>query len=77
MSFDQTEIERVVLRAVLELNPSHLTSAELALKLAGDRDEDEEIREAIRDLRSSGVFRPNGDVVVPTYAALRTAELLL
>jgi hypothetical protein len=72
-------VERVVLEEVLALHPDHLTISELVLKVAADRDqsEGEEIRHAIRDLRASGLLRYVDDVVEPTYAALRTAALLL
>lgn len=76
---EHTQVERAVLEEVLNLHPDHLTIHELVLKIGADRDvlDGETIRHAIRDLRASGLLRYVGDVVAPTYAALRAAFLLL
>ena len=76
MSFDQQQVERAVLEVVIELHPDHLTPSELVLKVAGERDESEEIRHAIHDLKGCGLFRFTGEVVEPTHAALRAFALL-
>ena len=62
---------------VLDLHPEHLTVAELVLKLARDRELSDEMRipEAIRDLRASGLLGQSEDVVRPTHAAVRMADL--
>lgn len=79
MSHDDThtQLERAVLEEIIELHPDHLTPSELVLKMAGARDEDEEVRRAICDLKASGLLRYVGDVVAPTHAALRAFSVLL
>lgn len=80
MSHDDkyTQLERTVLEEILRLDPRHLTIPELVLMIGADRDqsEGEDIVHAIRDLRATGLLRYVGDVVAPTYATLRVAELL-
>jgi hypothetical protein len=70
-------VEHAVLMAILDLHPEHLTAAELVLKVAGERNqsEPEEIRQAIRDLKGSSLLRCAGNVVEPTHAAVRAAEV--
>jgi hypothetical protein len=74
------ELERTVLTEVVELHPELLTIPELILRIARrpeDETTKEEIRNAIRDLRRSGLLRYRGDEVVePTHAALRAFDLL-
>lgn len=73
-----TQIEQVVLEMVLELHPNHLTADELILEVAGERDptEPDYIRNAIRDLKGSGLLRYIDEGVAPTHAALRAGTLL-
>lgn len=75
---EQTQIEQAVLEMILELHPDHLTRAELVLKVASDQDgsEADNIRNAIRDLKCSGLVRYVGEVVAPTHSALRAGTLL-
>jgi hypothetical protein len=70
-------LEHAVLMMVLDLHPEHLTIAELVLKLTRDREPSDEMRipEAIRGLRASGLLRQSEDVVGPTHAAVRMADL--
>lgn len=75
VALDQKQVERAVLEEVIDLHPDHLTPSELVLKMSGERDEDEELRDAIRDLEGSGLVRRIGGVVAPTHAALRAATL--
>jgi hypothetical protein len=75
------ELERTVLTEIVELHPELLTIDELILRVARHpRDETtkEEIRNAIRDLRRSGLvrYRDDDEVVEPTHAALRAFDLL-
>ena len=74
------DLERTILTEVIELHPELLTIAELILWIARrpeDERKKEEIRNAIRDLRRSGLVRYRDDEVVePTYAAVRAFELL-
>jgi hypothetical protein len=76
---EQKQIERAVLEEVLELHPDHLTPTELVLKMSAgpDRSEGEAIEHAIRDLSGSGLLRYVGEVIAPTYAALRVAALVI
>lgn len=75
MPLDVAQVELAVLNEVIELHPDHLTPSELVLKMAGDRCEDEEIRDAIRELKGSSLLRYIGEVVAPTHAALRASAL--
>jgi hypothetical protein len=76
MSLDVEQLERAVFEEIIELHPDHLTVAELVLRMSGERDEGGEIGEAIRDIKGCGLLRYVGDLVVPTHAAVRAAELL-
>jgi hypothetical protein len=70
-------LEHGVLTMVLELHPEHLTSAELELKINGYQETlADSFRQAIRNLKGSGLLRPDSDVVEPTHAAVRMNELL-
>lgn len=61
---------------VVELHPDHLTPSKLARKMSGERDEGEQLRDAIHELKVSSLFRCDGNAVAPTHAALRAAALL-
>jgi hypothetical protein len=76
MALDPKQVELAVLLEVVELHPNHLAPDELVLRLSGKRDEEEELRDAIRGLKGSGLFRDIEDVVAPTDAALHAAALL-
>ena len=76
MALDPKQVELAVLLEVVELDPDHLTPDELVLRLSGQRDEEEELRNAIRGLEGSGLLRDIGDAVAPTDAALHAAALL-
>lgn len=71
-------LQHAVFTTILDLHPEHLTVGELVLKMRGERQpfDDDPIREAIRDLRGCGLLRPASDVVEPTHAAVRAAEIL-
>ncbi len=79
LSQGATQLERAILELVVELHPDHLTVAELILKVADDQDHSEggAVKEAITDLRSSGLLRYIDDTVAPTHAALCAVALLL
>lgn len=78
MSFDPMQVEVAVLLEVIALHPDHLlTTSELIRKMSGERDEDRELRDAIRELKGSGLLRSIGEVLAPTHAALRAHTLLL
>lgn len=71
-------LEHAVFTMILDLLPEHLTGAELALKVAGkqDRLDSLAVQQAIDTLGDAGLVRHGGDVVEPTHAAVRAAELL-
>ena len=76
MAASQEQIERVILEIVMELHPDHLTAPELVQKVAEERDEREEVAEAIRDLKSVRLLEDIDTTVVPTDAAIRAVALL-
>lgn len=71
-------LEHAVFTMILDLHPQHLTSAELALKVAGrqDRLDSLAVQQAIDTLGDAGLARHGSDVVEPTHAAVHAAELL-
>jgi hypothetical protein len=74
-------VERVVLEEVIELLPVRMTVSELCSWIAAnseDHREVETIREAIRDLKRSGLLRYRNDdqVVEPTQAVVQAFALL-
>jgi hypothetical protein len=77
MALEKMRHDRAVLELVLAFHPEHLTVSELVLKMASGREEEEEIANAIRDLKGSGLVRCVDNLVVPTHSALQAAELLL
>lgn len=73
--------ERMVLEEVVELHPERLTISELILRFATDPTDAakiEKIRQAIQELRRSGLvrYRDDDEVVEPTHAAIRAFLLL-
>lgn len=75
------QLERTILAEIVQLHPELLTIPELILRIARqptDEAAKEEIRNAIRDLRRSGLarYRDDDEVVEPTHAALRAYDLL-
>jgi hypothetical protein len=73
-------LEAVLLEIAVELHPQKLTAKELALKIVGDADDAREVEtaaQAIRGLREFGLFADgDGEIVMPTPAALRAVALL-
>jgi hypothetical protein len=77
---DTAPIEKhveVVLTEIIILHPDHLTSEELVVRLEdGPSNTDRvAILDSLQELKRSGLTRRNGDVVEPTHAALRAAEV--
>lgn len=75
------DLERTTLMEVIELHPERLTIDELIIRTATDPDDFKKadpIRQAIRDLRRSGLvrYRNDDELVEPTHAALAAYELL-
>jgi len=70
---------RAVLDRVLELHPTHLRVVELVLEITAGADESFEgsdaIERAVRDLTGAGLLHCPGGIVMPTNAALCSAEL--
>ncbi len=71
--------EARVLRGVLEVHPVLLTTAELVRELAGEQagfSDRDAIERAVRDLGGVGLLHQQGELVLPTRAALHFIELL-
>lgn len=78
-SADDTTIEAAVLRQLLALHPVQMTVDELSRELGGDSADfahTDAVERAVRELTGSGLAHRNGDVVIPSRAALRLDELL-
>jgi hypothetical protein len=72
-------IEAVVLRQLLALHPIQLTVGELAREIGGeaaDFAQTDAVERAIDQLAVTGLLHVNGNVVLPSRAALRFYELL-
>jgi hypothetical protein len=72
-------IEAAVLRQLLALHPVQLTLGDLLREVAGkprDFASKDGVERAVRDLIAAGLVNRNGDVVLPSRAALRFDELL-
>jgi hypothetical protein len=70
-------VERALLSEILFLHPDHLTSEELVLKMEDGQSDTGgvAILDALQALKRSGLVRLNGEVLEPTYAALRAAAI--
>lgn len=76
---DDAAIEAAVLRQLLTLYPVQLTQDEVVREVAGEPDEfalRDAVERAVRELCAAGLAHRNGEVVVPSRAALRLDELL-
>lgn len=70
------KIQHAILAEVLTLHPDHLTTEELVLRMEDTGDAHRvALIDMLRALKSFGLVRINGEVVEPTYAALRCAAL--
>ncbi|HEX6687918.1 MAG TPA: hypothetical protein VF085_04550 [Solirubrobacterales bacterium] len=75
---DDAMIEAAVLRQLLDLHPIQLTLAELIREIVGestDFAQTDAVKRAVRQLTAVGLVNCNGDVVLPSRAALRFYEL--
>lgn len=75
---DDTALEAAVLSRLLDLHPVQLTYAELVRELAGDAagfEQSDAVGRAVDELATAGLAHRNGDVVLPSRAALRMEEL--
>jgi hypothetical protein len=71
-------IEAAVLRQLLALYPVQLTLKELDREIAGEESEFalvDAVERAVRELTAAGLVHRNGEVVLPSRAALRLDEL--
>jgi hypothetical protein len=67
----------VVLIEIIILHPDHLTHEELIVRLEDVPSDTDRVAilDSLQELKRAGLVRQNGDVVEPTYAALRAAEI--
>lgn len=75
---DDTALEAAVLSQLLALHPVQLTLAELIREVAGEPagfEQSDAVERAVRQLTAAGLAHRNGDVVLPSRAALRMEEL--
>jgi hypothetical protein len=76
---EDATVEAAVLRQVLALHPAQVTLEELVREVAivpeAFEDRDAIVR-AARDLTRAGLLHRSGELVIPSRAALRFAELL-
>jgi hypothetical protein len=70
-------VEHSLLSEIIILHPDHLTSEELVVRMEdGPSDTGRvAILDTLQVLKRSGLIRFNGEVVEPTYAALRAAAI--
>jgi hypothetical protein len=71
--------EAAVLRQLLALHPIQLTLEELSREIAGEEADfasKDAVERAVRELTAAGLVHRNGEVVLPSRAALRLDELL-
>jgi hypothetical protein len=76
---DDAAIEGAVLRLLLALHPAQIAFEELLREFAagpGDFAQRDALERALRDLAAAGLLHRNGDLVLPSRAALRFGELL-
>jgi len=75
---DDEAIEAAVLRQLLALYPVQLTIKELKREIAGEENDFalvDAVERAVRELAAAGLVHRNGEVVLPSRAALRLDEL--
>lgn len=78
-SAEDEAIEAAVLRQLLALHPVQLTLDELSREIGGegaDFTSRDAVERAVRELAAAGLVHRNGEVVLPSRAALRLDELL-
>lgn len=70
-------LEQAFLSEIVGLHPEKLTTDELALRMADGPGEADRIAvgDRLQELQRDGLIRLNGEVVEPTHAALRAAEI--
>lgn len=76
---NDTATEAAVLQQLLFLHPAQVSFDELLREVADEPDRFEqrdEVERAVRELGVAGLLRREGELVLPTLAALRGDELL-
>lgn len=71
--------EEAVLGLLLDLHPAQLTLAELVCEVSGGRSDfaaTDPVERAVLKLSAAGLLNRNGEIVIPSRAALRFYELL-
>jgi len=71
-------LENALLDEILIQHPDRLTQDELILRMEGGPNDTDRIAvlDALQELKRSGLIRLNGEVVEPTLALLRAAEII-
>ncbi len=70
-------LEGAILLEIVSRHPGHLTTDELVLRVA-DRSSGADrtaVGDRLQELKRDGLIRLNGEVVEPTHAAVRAAEI--
>lgn len=76
---EDAKVEAAVLQQLLALHPTQLSFEELLRELdieATDFTQRDAVERAVRELTAAGLTRRNGELVLPTRAALRLDQLL-
>jgi hypothetical protein len=76
---EDTAVEAAVLRQLLALYPAQVTFEELVREVGGepqDFSRRDAVERAVRDLGAVGLLHRNGELILPSRAALRLDELL-
>lgn len=76
---NDTATEAAVLQQLLFLYPAQVSFGELLREIADEPDRFEQrdgVERAVRELGAAGLLRREGELVLPTLAALRCDELL-
>jgi hypothetical protein len=76
---EDTMIEAAVLQQLLALHPVQLTLSDLKREIADENSEfalRDAVDRAVRELTAAGLALRNGEIVLPSRAALRFDELL-
>lgn len=72
-------VELAVLAVVFDRHPALLTLAELTRQVADEPEEfmqGDAVERAVRDLGGVGLLHRNGELIVPSQAALRFSKLI-
>jgi hypothetical protein len=76
---EDAKLEAAVMQQLLALHPAQLSFAELAREISGgstDFAATDPVDRAVHRLGAAGLVNRNGDMVLPSRAALRLYELL-